>query len=688
MSEENLSEFATVLRNEVLARAETDALNGAFHATVFTQMMIDDLVEIGVLTDGEACNSEKAVKRKVARVNGYACSEEDDHLDLFVTIYRESDESIDVTREQADRAIQEAWRYFSGAYWGELTAGDESHEDYDMLCRIRELGPKLERLRVFLFTNGIVPENKKYELPEEGDFKRSVEVWGLRRLCRTRQSGATREPIEVDFTETLGSALPCLPHASEQSDYKAFLAVLPGVALEKLYEQHGERLLEMNVRSFLQARGKVNSGIRDTLMKAPGRFFAYNNGLTAIAEDIELTKPPAPLGILKLKGLQIVNGGQTTASIHRAAKKDKVDLSSVSVQLKLSVVKPELVDQIVPLISRNANSQNKVNDPDFSANHPWHQRVEDLSRTVWSPDSTSHWFYERTRGQYQVAKSRAKSSKDFDRLWPAAQVFTKTDLATAENTWDQLPQVVSLGTQKNFLKYTEYNATEHSPENVDAFGEQAFQALVARVMLFRATQSIVKKLAFPAYRANIVTYALAYLVYRRGTRIDLHRIWREQKPAPAIEEALRLIAKQVAITLKKSAGDRNVTEWCKKDDCWAAVQALKMDLPEQFWPGPKPSGNATGASVRAVSRRRVAATDTSPSPATSKTIAATPSLFAELGDIPVVDKRSDGGDFWVIGGANLTAMMGTLRERGHFFSYQPNGHAETGRRAAWRLRRE
>jgi hypothetical protein len=290
----------------------------------------------------------------------------------------------------------------------------------------------------------------------------------------------------------------------------------------------------------------------------------------------------------------------------------------------------------------------------------------------------SQWFYERTRGQYQVAKSRAKSTRDFERRWPASQVFTKTDLATSENTCEQLPQVVSLGTQKNFLRYTEYSASDHSPENVAALNEQGFQALVARLILFRAAQSVVKRLEFPAYRANIVTYSLAYLVYRRGTRLDLQRIWREQKAAPMIEDALRAIAKQVAVALKKSAGDRNVTEWCKRDDCWTVVQSLKMELPDQFWPGPRPTGPATGASVRAVTRR---ATTDAPAKATS-------SLLADLGDLPVVDRRADGGDLWVLGGPNLAAVMGTLRDRGHLFSFQPGGHQDTGRRPAWRLRRD
>src|SRR5690606_7208558 len=141
------------------------------------------------------------------------------------------------------------------------------------------------------------------------------------------------------------------------------------------------------------------------------RFFAYNNGITATADYIDFEEAPDGLKIRKVRNLQIVNGGQTTASLFHTAKKDKADLSGIFVQAKLSVIPEEHVDEIVPLISRFANSQNKVSDADFFANDPFHIEIEELSRSVWTPaiggtSHATHWFYERARGQYMDAKAR------------------------------------------------------------------------------------------------------------------------------------------------------------------------------------------------------------------------------------------------------------------------------------------
>ncbi|MBR8834023.1 MAG: AIPR family protein [Stigonema ocellatum SAG 48.90 = DSM 106950] len=185
--------------------------------------------------------------------------------------------------------------------------------------------------------------------------------------------------------------------------------------------------------------------------------------------------------------LQIVNGGQTTASIYQAVKKDKADISNIYVQAKLSVVVPEKVNEIVPLISRYANNQNKVSEADFSANDSFHIKIEELSRTIWAPavDGTqrqTRWFYERARGQYLDAKGREKTlakKAAFTSMHPTSQKFTKTDLAKFENTWQQLPHLVSLGAEKNFRELTIKlaNRGKFQPD------EDYFKRLVAKAIL-------------------------------------------------------------------------------------------------------------------------------------------------------------------------------------------------------------
>ena len=105
-------------------------------------------------------------------------------------------------------------------------------------------------------------------------------------------------------------------------------------------------------------------------------FFAYNNGITATAENIETVESPNGLLLTGMRNFQIVNGGQTTASIHAALRNKEVDLDRVFVQMKLSIVNTDRAQEIVPKISEYANTQNRVSAADFFSNHPFHIRTE------------------------------------------------------------------------------------------------------------------------------------------------------------------------------------------------------------------------------------------------------------------------------------------------------------------------
>ena len=263
--------------------------------------------------------------------------------------------------------------------------------------------------------------------------------------------------------------------------------------LAAIYDRWGTRLLEQNVRVFLQHRGKVNKGIRATIENEPNMFFAYNNGITATAEEVAIDDDGGRLLLRRLKNFQIVNGGQTTASIH-SAQRGKVDVSQTFVQMKLSVVDPERANRLVPKISEFANSQNRVSAADFFANHPFHVRMEGFSRRIHapSPDGTfrqSKWFYERARGQYADARGGLTSAqrKKFDLENPRRQLFTKTDLAKFVNVWKERPHEVSLGAQKNFAAFAQRigQQWETAP---DDFNEAWYREAVAKAIVFKATE--------------------------------------------------------------------------------------------------------------------------------------------------------------------------------------------------------
>lgn len=663
-------DFTRQLRSEALDSAPNHP-QGAFPERVFTDLVLDELAALAEVQDPTECWSERKIKNAIASVNGFGLNEDGDALDLFVTLWREAEQPPTVARDEVQSALRRAERYAEFALSGELLArSDSAHEDYAMLARINEAAPSITRIRFVVLTNGqlqsAVPFNASVERR-----KTSVEVWDAGRLLRARQSGSDRNSIQL----TLSPPLPCLPMPKGETDYEGYLVIVPGDLLHSVYEEYGERLLELNVRSFLQARGKVNQGIRDTLRTDAGSFFAYNNGLSAVAEKVVLDGDVKPAAIKQVMGLQIVNGGQTTASIHRAKKMDHADLSRVFVQMKLIVVPSTALETVVPRISRNANSQNKVNDADFSANDPFHRRIEDLSRTVWAPGMRTKWFYERARGQYQVAKAKTPG-RGFETVNPASLMFTKTDLASSENSWDEKPHLVSRGGQKNFLQFMVDNDAEHTAEVASALDEPYYQRLIARLIVFRKAQHVARQLAFPAYRANIVTYTVAYLAKYAHRALDQDRIWLDQDVPEVLVSTLRKIEPIIDKEIKRSAGERNVTEWCKKEECWKHIRGLDIDLPKSFWPRGAPKSQTTQA--------RAGQTESGASMNEREV-----QLFAALRelDLQVVDDRPNGGDLWIVGGAEMRQTMLGLLRKGAAFAFAPQGHQATQDRPAWRFRR-
>jgi len=576
-----LARFAKNLQQQVIIDAEgnqSEEDGGSFREEAFTHLMIEYLTEAGELEDGHVCyHSARGIK-----VNGYNLQKEEGRLDLFISIYTQIPSPTTVRKDAVENAFKQLLNFLSKVYKGYHQSIEEASPVFDMAQLIHSQRSQLSHVRLFLFTDGLTTlQTKKNQVKDGVNY--SFNIWDLRRTYRCVTSGQKREAIEINFQTQYGSVIPCLAMPESQADYSAYVAIIPGEILCKIYSEYGSRLLERNVRSFLQAKGNVNKGIRQTILKEPHRFLAYNNGISATAEAVQLVDlPNGGQGIVGIRDFQIVNGGQTTASLYQSVRKDKADLSGIYVQTKLTVVDRDRMDEIVPLISRYANNQNKVNEADFSANDPFHIRIEELSRTIWAPavDGTqrqTRWFYERARGQYADAKNREATpakQKAFMLTNPNAQKFTKTDLAKFEHTWDQLPHVVSLGAQKNFAKFTVGLAEQNRPEP----DEMYFHHLVAKAILFKNAEKIIQDEKFGGYRANIVTYTLAYLSYTTEKRVDLNWIWRHQSVPPDLQREIAIISRKVHQVITNPPDGRNVTEWCKKEACWQAVQRIQVEF--------------------------------------------------------------------------------------------------------------
>ncbi len=579
-NERALIDFAEELQQDVINLAEAED-SEMLRAEAFTQYMIDVLIDAGELEDGTACYH----KMRGIEVSGYNL-DENGTLSLFTTIYTQFAPPETVGKNEVEASFKRLGIFLQKTLERYYLTIEEASQAFDMAEHIFTCHKDILRVHMYLFTDGLTTVNKIAD-GEINGLPVSYHLWDLLRLYRYTSSGKHAEPIQINFVEQFGRPLPCLEGGDSTSDYSAYLAIIPGDILHALYAKYGSRLLELNVRSYLQAKGKVNQGIRRTILDQPERFLAYNNGISATASNIELEHlPEGGLGIKSLNNLQIVNGGQTTASIFYAAQKDKTDVSRLRVQAKISVVAQEDIASLVPLISRYANSQNKVNEADFSANEPFHVKLEELSRSIWAPapDGTqrqTRWFYERARGQYQDAVALAGTpgrQKQYKELHPKLQKFTKTDLAKFEMTWKQFPYVVSQGAQKCFV----YFNSQLQKQGYFEIDQQYFQRLVAKAVLFHRAERIIGGLKFGGYRANIVTYTLAYIFHHTAGRIDLDRIWQQQNVGQGLCTAIETVARRVHETIISPPDGKNVTEWCKREACWSKVRGLTIDLPAQL----------------------------------------------------------------------------------------------------------
>ena len=566
----SIEAFSENLRQDVLALAESED-EGMMLADAFTQTAFDMLSEAGEFDDPLVCYH----RSRGMEVSGYLLDEDEGRLDVFLSIHTNAAPPDTVTRQQVDVAFRRLATFTEWCVGGGFVELEESSPVFDMASHIHSFRSGLTRIGLCVITDGrttveTLPQDDLSGVPV------SRSLWDIVRLHRLSTSGRRREAISIDLRERCGGPLPCLQADTTQEGYRAFLTLVPGDLLRGIYADYGTRLLERNVRSFLQARGKVNRGIRDTIMGEPERFLAYNNGITLTAEAVELCSESGMPAISRLDGLQIVNGGQTTASL-LATGRGRADLSQVHVAAKLIEIKyGDSHDDLVRSVSRYANSQNRISEADFSANDPFHVGIEELSRTIWAPPAAgtqreTRWFYERARGQYQVARAAETTParrRMFATMHPTRQRFNKTDLAKFENTWDQLPHIVSRGAQKNFSDFTIRLDERGRVEPDRAY----FERLVAKGILFREAERIVQRQNFGGYRANIVTYTIALLCNATDQRLDFERIWRDQAIGETLERVVGELSHGVHAIITNPPNGRNITEWCKSEACWDAVR--------------------------------------------------------------------------------------------------------------------
>lgn len=588
----DLEEFHKTFFQDILASAHS---KGGWTEDAFFETFSAYLIDAGEIETAD--RAPYIPPRGGVRVDGYggdpiAC---DGILSLIVADFSPSPELTSLTATEMEAAFKRLENFLKKSLDQDFRNSlEEAHPAFGLADMISGRWAGTSKVRMFLITNKILSSRVDGKASGKiDDVPITYSVWDMTRLHRFAGSNSEREEIAINLEQEFDCALPMLPAHLKNAGYESYLVVVPGLILAKIYDRWHARLLEQNVRVFLQSRGGVNKGIRNTLENDPKMFFAYNNGITATTEKVETRQGQDGLVLTGLQNFQIVNGGQTTASIHAASRAKGVDLSSVFVQMKLSVVPRENAPSVVAKISEYANMQNKVSAADFFANHPFHIRMETFSRRIYapSPDGTfreTKWYYERARGQYQDARGLLTEAqrKKFDLEYPKVQVISKTDLAKFLNPWLGRPDSVSKGSQKNFAEFAAFIGPEWE-RHPDAFNEAFYRQAVAKAVIFEATERLVTDQPWyngGGIRSRVVPYAIAKLAHDASLRhryVDFERVWRAQGISEIFQAALTVAAGRAH---KVIMGDQveipNPLEWAKQQACWNRIKLLEVEWPK------------------------------------------------------------------------------------------------------------
>ena len=568
-----------------LLRDISDAVHaddaGGIREEKFTELVLEYLEEAGETEGAVPCREirENSIGNRIHKINGYAISESHETIDLFITVFKGFADFSRIYTDELKTSARLCFRFLQNVLTGKMGGIEETAPVYDFIRTISHIRKDIVRVNIYILSDMLIPLDPP-ETSEINGIRIHYYIRDIEYLHRIHISGSGKESIVIDFMQRFQQSIPCLPMPNKNDDYISYLTVIPARILADIYEDYGTRLLEQNVRTFLQFRGDINKGIRDTILKKPHMFMAYNNGISATAEAVEITTDKKE--ILSIKDFQIVNGGQTTASIFQTRKKFKTaDISSVSVQVKLTVISNlSKKTEIVSEISRYANTQNKVSEADLSSNQPFHLDIEHLSRKIWTPSDSgknqSRWYYERARGQYNDELYNV-DSQSRQKKWllrnPKIQKFAKEDLARFFMSWEMKPWWVVRGRQKNFGQFMEL-ADELDTDQI------FYEDLIAKTIVFKTCEKLygTGAKAIGDLRYMVAPYTVSWLRFITNGKINLFSIWQNQTLSNEFESFLFLMLKSIDRFMRETAPGGLIGEWAKKEECWNQLKKYNLDI--------------------------------------------------------------------------------------------------------------
>lgn len=517
-------------------------------------------------------------------------------LNLMYADYNDG-EIKNITNELVSNKTRLLINFFENTLKGFFKGGEQAAPAVQLARDINANSSSIYKLHLFIIsTDRLSKAVKTLSLDDYvfngRTYKVDLDVLDIEGIYRSKLAGFQKEDIIINCVDFGVEGIPCIKADIETDQYESYLAIVPGTFLAEIYKKHSSSLLEANVRSFLKFNGGVNKGIRGTILNEKSRFFTYNNGISTTAKSVQtIVHPQKGLMITSFTDLQIINGGQTTATLAATNIKYNADLSGIFVQMKLTVLKdsdPELIRNIATY----ANSQNKVKTADLNSSHPFYVLMEEYSRKVYAPLSSGQivqtlWFFERARGQYEqpMMQMTKKQCADYKLVRPKDKKFTLTDLSKYANAADMLPHYVSWGGEVNAAHF--HNAmVKQWTKDKTVYNELYYKELIAKKILFAFIERVISDQEWyqekRAYRPQLVAYTFSKLVQearKLKKELNYKQIWEKQAVPEEFVESVAGIAKLVFDTIyDESRSTANIETYCKKEECWIIVSKKAFNL--------------------------------------------------------------------------------------------------------------
>ena len=562
---------------------------------VFTEYCIDKLESVNTLDSVVPLNYTQInnLGRIAWKINGYSFGDggvnnkenEYESINLIVSDYAITTKNImSYTQKDMLRIFRYLKNFLVYALSGDIDVDQSQEELLGLVKWLGKHGKNLSKAKFYLLINGVFGGDRtKLEKIEIGELTIYTEIVDLNRLFRITELTTDHEPIHIYLNEYgIKDGLPSLrvPHSTKE--YDCYLSIVPGQLLADVYDEYSDQLLESNVRAFLGQKNKYNKGIKETICNAPHMFLPFNNGITATAQDVHFEMREGIPYITELYDLQIVNGGQTTASLYFTKKKHKVSLDDVFVQMKLTIIKDEdRRAEVVPDIAKYANSQSKVTDLDLESNNEKLIILEGLSRRMYVcrpyeniDNRTVLWYFERTNGQFKTEYSKRTEAKARKFKEQNPNKFVKSELAKYIKIWQLQPHVVSMGSQKCFNKYKEDLKDEKL-----IIGENYYKKVIANAILFNEADRVYGRGASAkgdgSVKSVVVAYTLSYFHYLTYNCLDLWRIYDQQYVDQEVSESISMLMDFVLKCLANMPNRKEgqmYTELCKKEETWGNLK--------------------------------------------------------------------------------------------------------------------